>query len=252
MIAPIVFATICPMTVDIEPHWGPYTRGELLAEIAKVPWFHCVDLGGGIVTPGTDSPGPVKLAFNKLPESLAGKTVLDIGAWDGYFSFEAERRRAARVLATDSYIWEGKGWGSKAGFELARRALGSRVEDLTIDVMDLSPERVGVWDVALFLGVLYHLRHPLYALERVASVTREMLILSTSIDMVSHERPAMAFYPGAELGNDPTNWWGPNIPCVHAMLHDVGFRKITTVTVNNHTDPDAPLIRHVAAFHAWK
>ena len=70
------------------------------------------------------------------------------------------------------YSWHGAGWGTKAGFTLAREALGSRVEDIDIDVMDLSPERVGTFDVVLFLGVLYHLRHPFLALERVASVTR--------------------------------------------------------------------------------
>ena len=66
-------------------------------------------------------------------------SVLDVGAWDGFFSFEAERRGAARVLAIDSFSWEGDGWGSKAGFELAHEALGSRVESRTIDVLDLSP-----------------------------------------------------------------------------------------------------------------
>ena len=96
-----------------------------------------------------------------LPASLEGLTVLDIGAWDGFFSFECERRGASRVVAADYYSWHGPGWGTKAGFQLAREALGSRVEDVDIDVMDLSPERVGTFDVVLFLGVLYHLRHPL-------------------------------------------------------------------------------------------
>ena len=66
-------------------------------------------------------------------------TVLDVGAWDGFFSFEAERRGAKRVLATDFDSWLGKTWGSKAGFELARRALTFRVDDMTIDVLELSP-----------------------------------------------------------------------------------------------------------------
>ena len=150
----------------------------------------------------------LRLARIDLPASLAGRTVLDIGAWDGFFSFEAERRGAARVVATDHYSWHGGGWGSKAGFELARTTLGSRVEDVDIDVMDLSPERVGAFDVVLFLGVLYHLPHPLLALERVASVSRDLLILETVVDMVGVRRPAMAFYPGRELNGDPTNWWG--------------------------------------------
>ena len=165
--------------------------------------------------------------------SLAGRSVLDIGAWDGFYSFEAERRQASRVVAADQYAWHGEGWGTgrgKAGFELARAALGSRVEDVDIDVMDLSPERVGSFDVVLFLGVLYHLRDPLRALERVSSVTKNMLILETVVDMVGISRPAAAFYPGRELNDDPTNWWGPNQAAVEGMLRSVGFTRVELVT----------------------
>jgi tRNA (mo5U34)-methyltransferase len=152
--------------------------------------------------------------------------VLDIGAWDGVFSFDAERRGASRVLATDSYCWNGEGWGTKEGFDTARRILGSRVEDFEIDVMDLSPERVGTFDVVLFVGVLYHLRHPLLALERVASVSADLLVFDSHTAMAEERRPVMLFYPGTELNDDPTNWWGPNPPVVEAMLRDVGFRQI--------------------------
>ena len=201
---------------------------DLRARVERHRWYHTIDLGHGVVTKGVDD-SAVRLARLRMPP-LAGKTVLDIGAWDGFFSFEAERRGAARVLATDSYSWHGGGWGSKAGFEMARAALGSKVEDLDIDVMDLSPERVGTFDVVFFLGVLYHVRHPLLTLERVASVTRECLILETVVDMVGISRPAMAFYPGRELNNDPTNWWAPNVPALEAMLGDLGFTRVTTVT----------------------
>ena len=71
---------------------------------------------------------------------------------------------------------------------------------MNIDVMDIGPEKVGVFEVVFLLGVLYHLRHPLLALEKVSSVTKEMLILSTWVDMVSFDRPAAAFYPKTELG----------------------------------------------------
>jgi len=104
-----------------------------------------------------------------MPENLAGKTVLDVGAWDGFFSFESERRRAERVLATDSFCWSGEG-GTKAGFELARKVLNSKVEDVEMDVLDLSPENIGTFDIVLFLGVLYHMRRPLLALERPGEV----------------------------------------------------------------------------------
>jgi tRNA (mo5U34)-methyltransferase len=96
--------------------------------------------------------------------------------------------------------------------------------------MDLSPERTGTFDVVLFLGVLYHLRHPLLALERVASVTRGLLLVETVVDMVGVRHPAAAFYPDRELNDDPTNWWGPNVPAVEGMLRSVGFSSVECVT----------------------
>jgi len=204
------------------------TPSELQAAVARIRWYHSINLGHGIVTPG-ESQTEQMLSRLHLPERLDGLTVLDIGAWDGFYSFEAERRGARRVLATDYYCWSGPGWGTKAGFELARRTLGSSVEDQEIDVPDLTPERVGVFDVVLFLGVLYHLRNPLLALERVFSVTGRHLILETHVDMLHCFRPACAFYPGDELNRDPTNWFGPNSTAVVGMLKAVGFRKMAVV-----------------------
>jgi len=168
-----------------------------------------------------------------MPRDLSGKAVLDIGAWDGFFSFAAERRNAARVVAADSFAWDGQNWSSKASFELARNVLGSRVEDCDVDVMDLRPDTTGTYDLVLLLGVLYHLRHPLLALERVASVTRDQLILETHVDLSFLRRPAMAFYPGYDLYLDETNWWGPNPEAVCAMLLAVGFRTTRVVSPNS-------------------
>lgn len=201
------------------------TKEELRRRVDAIKWFHVMDLGHGIVTPGWEKHTAAKLGTIGLPDSLAGRTVLDIGAWDGFFSFEAERRGAKRVLATDHHCWGGMGWGSKDGFLLAREALGSHVEDMEIDVLDLSPMNVGTFDLVLFLGVLYHMRHPLLALERVADVTKDMLILETHIGDHT-DRPLMVFYPGAELADDVSNWWGPNEACVKAMLFDVGFKVV--------------------------
>jgi tRNA (mo5U34)-methyltransferase len=201
----------------------------LRRQVAGLPWFHQIDLGNGIVTPGPDRTA-AKLQTLDLPADLSGKTVLDIGAWDGFFSFEAERRGAARVLATDSFCWGGEGWGSKASFELARRALNSRVEDRTIDVHDLTPSAVGRFDVVLMLGVLYHLRNPMLALERVASVTSGLLILESHVDLLSTHRPALAFYGGSETNGDPTNWNGPNLAALAAMLEAVGFSRVEVVS----------------------
>ena len=201
------------------------TTAELQAEVDKLSWWHSIDLGGGVVTPGKSNNQDLVWRLG-LPARLDGKTVLDVGAWDGFYSFECERRGAARVLATDWYCWGGPGWGSKHGFELARRGLGSRVEDLEIDVMDLTPEHLGQFDLVLFLGVLYHLQNPLLGLQRVAGVTKSHLIVETHCDLFEVRHPAMRFYPAAQLNNDPTNWWGPNPACVEAMLRTVGFSRI--------------------------
>lgn len=207
----------------------------LARQVEQVRWFHSIELAPGLVTPGSDDTRR-RAQLLRLPP-LQGRTVLDVGAWDGFFSFAAERLGASRVLATDSFAWNGSNWSSKAGFELARDALGSAVEDMEVDVTELDPAVVGEWDVVLCLGVLYHLRHPLLAIERLASVTRELLVLETHVDLSLTRRPAMAFYPGHELGLDPTNWWGPNPEAVVAMLLTSGFARAEVVS------PDGRLYR---------
>jgi tRNA (mo5U34)-methyltransferase len=204
------------------------TPDEIRREVAAIRWWHSIDLGHGIVTPGRTNL-PDKIDYIGLPRDLTGLNVLDVGAWDGLFSFEAERRGARRVVAVDSFCWNGPGWGTKAGFDLARRALNSRVEDREMEVVDLSPESVGVFDLVLFLGVLYHLTDPLRALQRVFSVTGERLILETHTDLADCAFPAMRFYPSRELSGDPTSFWGPNPAAVEAMLRWVGFRRVERV-----------------------
>jgi tRNA (mo5U34)-methyltransferase len=100
---------------------------------------------------------------------------------------------------------------------------------MDIDILDLSPATVGMFDVVLCLGVLYHMRHPLLALEKLRAVTRELLIIETAVDLEGHRRPGMIFYPQRELNNDPTNWWGPNSRAITAMLEDVGFGRVRRV-----------------------
>ena len=211
----------------------PLSRDELRAAVARQEWFHTIDLGRGIVTPGRDKSAR-KLQRIGLPDDLRGRTVLDVGAWDGYFSFEAERRGADRVLAVDAPAWREPAWGpggfgTKAGFELARRALSSEVEDRDLELDEIAPATVGRFDVVLFLGVLYHLKHPWVALERVASVCDGLLIIETHADLLDLSRPAMALYPGNELARDASNWWGPNVAALRAMLREEGFARVELV-----------------------
>ena len=240
---------------------------DLRERVDALPWYHQIELAPGVRTPGVNDPS-LSLERLGLPADLTGKTVLDIGAWDGAWSFEAERRGAKRVLATDSYSWAGDGWGSKASFELAREALGSQVEDRTIDVFDLSPDSVGTFDVVLFLGVLYHLKDPIGALEHVVSVAEDLAIVETEVDLMLLRRPAAAFYPSTELNEDPTNWWGLNPAAVAEALRAVGFARVSVVWqrslparfagwARHLRGPERrplrdALNRHRAVFHAWK
>lgn len=200
----------------------------MAAQVGEIKWWHTIDLGHGIVTPGLDD-SRRKLATLGLPADLSGKTVLDVGAWDGFFAFECERRGAARVVACDE-IWNfHDGAERRRGFDLARRALGSRVQDVPFDACTLDPAQIGTFDLVLFLGVLYHLRHPILALERLRAVTRGTLILETETDLRWRRAPALAMYAPRELNADPTNWFAPNEPCLRSMLAAAGFRSVRTV-----------------------
>jgi tRNA (mo5U34)-methyltransferase len=101
--------------------------------------------------------------------------------------------------------------------------LRSKVEDREIDVLDLSPQSVGTFDVVLFLGVLYHMRHPLLAIERVASVCRELLVLETETAGMWTSYPSMRYFL------DDDDWCAPNLAWLHRALGDVGFKTVTTV-----------------------
>ncbi len=184
-------------------------------------WWHSLDLGDGRVTPGVHSLEELRENYDRfaLPTQLTGKRALDIGCWDGFYSFEAEKRGAV-VVAIDCWRPE--------NFFKAREALKSRVEFHELSVYEVTRERLGSFDLVFFLGVLYHLRHPLLALERVCEVTREAAIIETHvIDQVfPTDHPVMEFYEFDELGGQYDNWWGPNLECLTRMTRSAGFARV--------------------------
>lgn len=182
------------------------------------------------MTPGVDD-SSLKLRYLHLPERLDGLSVLDIGAWDGFFSFECERRGASRVVAADWYCWQGKGI---EGFEIARDVLHSKVENVLVKVEDMSPQSLGTFDIVLFLGVLYHAEDPMHYLRIVRSLCKHTAVVETLVDALDYRRPAMVFYPGRTLNNDPSNFWGPNQMAVEAMLKEVGFSTVRMVDMYYH------------------
>ncbi|HEY4284688.1 MAG TPA: DUF1698 domain-containing protein [Chthoniobacterales bacterium] len=218
---------------------------DLRSRVDRLPWFHQIDFGEGILTPGKASIETLRAqAAIYFKHGVSGKSILDIGCWDGFNSFEARRLGAGRVLATDHFAWSDQCWGKREAFDLARAHLAPEVEVMDIDLSALTPQRVGQFDIVLFAGVLYHVRHPFYVLEQVSKLAKQMLIVETWLDAQDQERPMMVFYPNTELANDPSNWWGPNRACVEAMLRDVGFRTIEFV--------DNPVCAGRGIFHAHR
>jgi hypothetical protein len=111
-------------------------------------------------------------------------------------------------------------------------------------VTDISAEAVGEFDIVLYLGVFYHRYDAIEALTKVARLAKHALIVESHLDLREVDVPAMAFYPGSELANDSTNWWGPNEHCMKALLLGHGFKDIEMTT--------HPAGHNRAIFHAWR
>lgn len=203
---------------------APMTAAEK-EEMRAIHWFHRIQMDAETWTPG-ECPHTAADASSRfgLPEDLTGKSVLDIGAWDGLFSFEAERR-GARVTAMDTTFEDGGNWGRLKGFEFARRHLDSQVQFVPGSVYELDPARHGRFDYVFFFGVLYHLTNPVEALRRLIGVTRECCLIETAF--CTHpdglKRPLWEFNHGQD--NDPTNYWYPTVAGLAAVLRLVGFAE---------------------------
>jgi tRNA (mo5U34)-methyltransferase len=225
-------------------------------------WWHSIDLGDGVVTPGEKTPEILADEFRGLAlPPLAGRTVLDIGAWDGFYSFEAERLGASRVVALDHFVWSldrpeletyldecaatgvppapldhvPQIWDEhhpgKRGFDVVHDVKDSRVEAVVADFMTTDLDRLGTFDVVLYLGVLYHMRHPLLALERVRRVTQTVAVIESQATYVAglEHYPHCQFFEADELNRDPTNWWAPNLAALQALARSAGFRRAEVV-----------------------
>ena len=187
-------------------------------------------------TKGLDN-SPEKLKFIKMPEDLTGWSVLDIGAWDGYFSFVAEKRGAYPVVAFDSpnYSWNKESitiqskeikQNGKAGFLEAKEKLNSKINDIEGELEELSSWKSPEFDLVLDLGVLYHCEHPFQHIKDLYKLTKKLLILETHIDLNDAPFPVMRFYPNGEINKDLGTFWGPNMMCVNDMLIRAGFKVI--------------------------
>ncbi len=199
---------------------------DLRRQVEALRWFHSIDFGNGLISPGGISRSKIEqcstIVFGRV--DVTGKSVLDIACWDGAYSIEAVKRGASRVLATDHWVWH-NGYKRKS-IELARTYLAPSIEVMDIDVPDISLKRLGSFDVVLFLGLFYHLRHPFHALERAAEMARKCLVVESRLLQTFTRKPMMQFCPGSELDGDKNSWCAPNRACVEAMLRDLGFGRI--------------------------
>lgn len=230
---------------------------ELQAQADSYRWFHTIDLGNGVVTKGV---GVHWHSADTFPD-VTGRSVLDIGAWDGFYSFLAERNGADRVVALDHYAW-GVDFGARNAywvdcmakgvlpdhdrdvnefwlpelpgrrpFEFAKAALDSKVEPVVADFAHADLDDLGVFDVVLYLGVLYHMEEPLTCLRRVRSVTAEVAVIETEAVHIENLDDAclLQFHAADSLRADFGNWYVPTIQGLHAMCRAAGFSSVRTV-----------------------
>lgn len=199
---------------------------------SQAEWFHSFLLADGTQICGAKSLETLQLEFDEVfgPIDLTGRSVLDIGAWNGAFTLEAMRRGAARVLSVDFYTWvDPRLRGLEKFLYVCKDSGFKNIDYKLLEVQDISKATVGTFDIVLFLGVFYHLREPLSILDRLADIVQDRLILETYLDPIDNvDYPAMRYYPGAELVGDSTNWWGPNQACIEALLQASGFVTIET------------------------
>jgi tRNA (mo5U34)-methyltransferase len=206
--------------------------------LSKLGWYHSIELPDGSVIPGHQSVEQLRTRLRQfhIPEDLSGKRVLDIGAWDGWFSFEMERRGAS-VLALDS--------AKNTRLLEAKALLGSRIDYHIADICRLTAKDVGTFDIVLFLGVLYHLKHPLLALENVCGMCRDMACIESFVtDSNPDAIPSMEFYETTELRGQLDNWCGPNIQCLLAFTRTAGFARVQLESVLAER-------AHVSAYRKW-
>ncbi len=201
---------------------------EALPRLGERWWHHSFELSDGTLVKGNKSLASLEAEFDLIlsPLPMQDRTVLDIGAWNGAFSFEAKRRGAARVLATDYLTWTNTRVNGFEKFLYVRRDLGLDVEYKIHDISEICVEAVGRFDIVLFLGVFYHLHEPISILRRASEIADTWLVVETHLDLDDLLYPAMRYYPGDELVGDPSNWWGPNPACMEALLKTAGFTEV--------------------------
>jgi tRNA (mo5U34)-methyltransferase len=217
-----------------------YSAQEIEQRVRSLgPWFHNLDLNGVKTAPNHflgDYPSIKWRNFaHAIPSDLRGKSVLDVGCNAGFYSIEMKKRGAARVVGIDSdpmYLDQARFAAEVCGFP-------------DIELRGLSVYEIGQlgepFDVVIFMGVLYHLRHPLLALDMLYGMVKELLVFQSmqrgskqlmpinddypfwETSIFDHDEFPRMYFIEKRYASDPTNWWIPNRACVEAMLRSAGF-----------------------------
>lgn len=218
----------------------PKDEAEKLAARTDFIWHQRFEIGSGVFSPGVN---PMDWLWNiaGVPEELTGKSVLDIGTTNGATAFMAERRGADRVVAVD--ILDEKHFG----FRTLKEAFESEVEFIQANIYELPQILEEKFDFVFFWGVLYHLRHPILALDNLRLLTQGTLYIETAV--ADHElgddanRALTRYYRLDELGNDGSNWFAPTTKCLVDWCISSG---LTPVKVDS-WPKEAPTRAHVVA-----
>jgi len=238
-------------------------------EVSRYYWYHTIDLGDGLITPGLYDYRETVQDFH-FPKDLRGKTVLDVGSATGFFAFEFERRGARvlsaelpslndldrfpgqnvedslrkieRMIFPDGLELESMRRGCSerelyrclldGPFHFCKERLGSRVERCYSTIYDLTAEKTGVpegFDLVFVGDVLLHTLYPLKALAALAPLCRDTLMLAQMLPEGPQEPPAMAYIGGNDPEEDHISWWLPNKSCLVQMLLKLGFATVEEV-----------------------
>jgi len=228
---------------------------ELLERARRQGWYHTLQLPG-LTTSGVFDMRRFVPHYG-LPESLAGKRVLEVGTWDGFWAFEMERRGAAEVIAIDLDDERELDWPPRrrdpntevvrgSGFDIASRLLGSKVQRVVKSVYHATPEELGTFDLVFCGSVLIHLRDQLLALERIASLVKPGGVF-VSAEEYEWKSDLVPFPVARFRGNRDAAvvFWVPNRRAWRDMLWYAGFDRVEEVARFSMDSNEGYSVRHV-------
>jgi tRNA (mo5U34)-methyltransferase len=216
---------------ELSPREKRRRQNDFSADLAQKGWYHSFELPDGTAIQGVMDLDWQRRRWARypLPADLTGKRVLDIGAWDGWFSFEAERL-GAEVTSVDCV--------EIPNYLHIHRKLRSKAVYRNLDLYELPAAGLGKFDIVLCLGVLYHVKHPFLALEIVCSLATDVAVIETFVTdgdtwpEYQGEIPTLEFYETDELNGQMDNWFGPSVGAVLAMCRAAGFARVELLGVD--------------------